>query len=360
MTRALDKLNGADELEEEAPRAQEAKPVRPTEPVIPVPAVTPPSKLAAVIAAAASAKAERDASIAEKRERLDEALSNAEPARDELQSMADAMLEASANSPEAKAVSKAMTAVFAERQELERNVRQALGATIPELSAMTLSNIETSITNLLGTNAALSEAIRGICAAAGTIRIDEYVPVKGSNGHVTITRRWVDIGDEEPDQEPILETKWLLPAALKATARFAKLLQEVEEANKRAIQAAQQVAALTAAKLESEKERAIDKARLAHLEAIVKDIRPSVDGTPPGYYLRTSEGLWLAQNDADESCFITRWYMTKDQSEANSFYHRDNANEILLRLQMARVHRIGNRHRSTLKVVAIRYEDHTD
>lgn len=358
MTTRLDQLNAADELPEEAPRPPEPAVIKPSAPVIPQPAESNPSKLQAAIAAAAERKQAVTARVQAEREKLEEALSNSEPPRDELQSLADEMLSVSVKGPEAAALAKTLAEQIAMRQEMIRNLRQTAGVVIPEIENIG-ANVEDQLAAVIGANCAMREIIREICASAGTVRIDEVLPLKTTNGRVILQRRWADVGDEEPDQDPIVDLKWILPAGIKVAARFRRLMGE--HANK-VKEAAEAQHALTKAQerlRELETKQRQDSEYIRQLEASVKSHKPPMRGSPTGYYLRSEDGRWVARYEGKHECFVTKWRTVADQRDAYAFEFKETAQETLARLQFARLHRIDKRVRETLCVVAVRYEDHS-
>lgn len=358
MTRALNALTEAEDIGPEKAKPQEPKIVRKTDPVISVPATVPQSKIAIAVEKARRNKAAKQKKIEETRDKLEEALANSEPSRDEIAAMADAIIESATNSPEAKDAALILQSQLADIQEMVRNVHQAIGVVSEPVSNVGKDALE-KIQTLIAANGVLTELIRECCAAAGTVRVDEYVPIKTAGGKFNIVRRFVDVGDEEPDQKPMLELKWLVPAAIKLRARYARLISEFNEANKRA--ATSELALAEAKKVAEEgtKEQQSLRAQVNTLMEQVKAIRPTAEGSPEGYYLKTDSNRWVAKYTGQGACFLNRWYLTNDISKAYSFEHKLNAEETLQRLHMAKLQRISREQRNSLRIVTIRFEDHT-
>lgn len=359
MTRALNTLCEAEDIGPETEKPKEQAYVKATAPVIPQPAASNPSKLAAAIAAAKEANEAKAAKLAEERAKRDQALLDSEPPRDELEMQADALLEGASKSPEAKEVAKVLAAALAERQEMLRNVRQVMGVIAPEIKNYG-ENVEEKLRALVSGNGAMREAIRLICEAAGTVRIVKPVPVKTPSGNIKITLRHVDVGDEEPDQEPIVDLEFLIPAAIRAAARFRRLVSEHDTAVKHAADMSYQNGQLQMRMVTVDSENRTLRARNAELEKIAANTRPNAPGTPTGYYLRTENNLWVGKYEGKKACFFNRWYMVAGLSDAHAFEFKEDAQEVLARLQFTRIHRIGRSHRETLRVVTVRFEDQTD
>ena len=361
MTRPRDAASARQEAMDFGPeqeKPQEPTYVKPTNPVIPVPAVSNPSKLQEAIEKARAIKAAKEEKLREARERREASLIDSEPPRDELEDLANAMIEAATNSQEAKEVAKVLASSLAERQEMMRNVHQVLGVIGPEIRDYG-ENIEDKLRALIAGNGGMREAIRLICEAAGTVRVSKPVIVEASTGVKKLTFRHVDVGDEEPEQDPIVGLEYLLPAAIRAAARFRRLIAEHDTATKAKADAEFQLVSLQESDKRLSAENRTLKERNAALEAAAQEIRPNAPGTPSGYYLKTETGLWVAKYEGKHSCFVNRWHLVTNPSEAHSFEFKQDASELLARLQFARLHRIGRQHRETLRVVTVRYEDHT-
>lgn len=358
-TNALTAHCEAEDIGEEKAKLQEPAYIKPTSPVIPERAVSNPSKLSAAIEAARQAKEAKALRLAEERDRLDASLLESEPPRDELVDQAEAMLSAATNSPEAKEAARLLHTAISQRQEMIRNVHQVMGVTTPQLLALG-ENDEETLRAIIASNGALREAIRHICEAAGTVRVSKPVIVDTSTGGKMITFRHVDVGDEEPEQEPMVDMEYLLPASLRAAARFRRLIAEHDNAVKQSADASYQFNELQqrSASLVTDN-RALRDANAA-LEAQVKEQRPAAPGTPGGYFLRTEAGLWVAKYEGKQRCFVNGWMLVTNPKLAHSFEFKQDAQELLARLQFSRVHRIGKTHRETLSVVTIRYEDHSE
>jgi hypothetical protein len=358
MTRALTAQNNAEDIGEETPtKPQEPTYVKATEPVIKEPAQTPKSRLAATIEKARRDKEAREQRLAQERQQRDEALAAAEPSRDEIADQAEAITNAALKSPEARAVAITMRDLLAEKQEMIRNVQQTLGVSTANMRELGDDVIE-QLAKLVGTNGLLLELIREICAAAGGVRADKVI-IKHEGGKMKIIRRFVDVGDEEPDQDPIVDLEWIVPAAIRVKARYTSLLSQHENATKRAIEAELRASELTSKLADSEKERRELKGQVAQLETMVKTQKPNAAGTPDGFFLRTEDGYWVARYDGKHAFFTNRWYLTASQQAAHEFEFKQDADELLQRLHMARMHRIGKQRRETLRVVKVRYEDYT-
>lgn len=358
MTTRLDKLNAADELPEEAAPQPEKAYSKPIEPVFPQPAESNPSKLQAAIAAAVAKKQALHERTQAERERLDEALSNSEPARDELQTTADALLNTSVKGVETRELAKILQDEISRRQELIRNLRETAGVVLPEIENYGV-NVEDKLAAVIGANCAMREIIREICAAAGTVRIDEIVPLKTDSGKVILKRTFVDIGDEEPGQDPIVDLKWLLPAGIKVAARFRALMSEHANATKAAAEAQYSLTLIQARLRQMEADRRADQAAIKALEDAASDHRPAMPGNPSGYFIRAENGKWLGKYDGKHACFLTKWRTVDDQKDAHAFEFKEDAHETLGRLQFARVQRIARSVRETFRVITIRYEDHS-
>ena len=133
MTKALTMLNNADELEEAPEPTLEAPPVRPTDPVIQEPASVPPSRIAKAVELVRKRREERQAYVNEQRDNLEATLSASEPDRVEIQNIADEIINSVvADNPEAKAVTAVTQQLLAERQEVLRGIREAIGITVSE------------------------------------------------------------------------------------------------------------------------------------------------------------------------------------------------------------------------------------
>ncbi len=359
MTRdAISARFEAEDFGPEKEKPQEPAYVKPVAPVTPIPAVSNSTKLAAAIEAARIAKEAKAAKTAEARAKLEDSIVDSEPPRDELLMMAEAMIDGATNGPEAAEVAKVLAKALSDRQDMLRNVRQVMGVITPEITSYG-ENVEEKLRNLVAGNGALREAIRFICEAAGTVRVTEPVINKKADGSVKITARFVDVGDEEPDQDPIVDLKYILPAALRAAARFRRLMAEHALATNRAIDAEAQRDAATQGAAATFAENRVLKARNSELEAAHKAIRPNAPGTPTGYYLKTENGYWVAKDEKGKS-FVTGWKLVTNPLAAESFEFKDTARELLARLQFTRLHRIRKAHRETLRVVTIRYEDHSE
>lgn len=359
MTRALTRQNEAEDIGSEQTKLQEPKPPKSIDPVIPQPAIVPKSRIAEAVELARKQNAENARRKQEARDTLEASLMESEPPRDELLAQADAMLSVTANTPEARELAKVLSGVIAHRQELARNVRETLGVTIKETEILD-TDIEEKLIGLIGTSAVMREAIRGFCEAAGTVRIDELVAVKASGGRYNLVRRFVDVGDDEEGQDPIVDVKYLIPAALRASARFRRLMLEHAEAGKAVSNAQAETQRVIADSKAAVQERDALRIKLATADAIVSKVKPSAPGTDDNYYLKADDSnLWLAKYEGPKACFLTRWHMTTNHSKAHPFAFKEDAQELLQRLQMARVQRIGRQTRETLRVVAVRYEDHS-
>ncbi len=360
MTKALTMLNNADELEEAPEPTLEAPPARPTDPVIQEPASVPPSRIAKAVELARKRREERQAYVNEQRDNLEATLSASEPDRVEIQNIADEIINSVvADNPEAKAVTAVTQQLLAERQEVLRGIREAIGITVSEANNVG-ADLETYLTELVGGYGAMREAIRLLCAKAGTIRVDKLEPVKSESGQFNVIRRFVDVGDEEPDQTPILDLEWLIPAVIKAGFRFEALRHEHGEAVKRSASVVSQINDLQIVNQALHKQLTAANAQLGEMSTRVKEQRSYTHDSPTGYYIRSDSGRWLCLAPTKgATCFLTKYKTTLALSEAHAFESADYANEVLLRLQMARYHRVRKSTRETLKVVAVRFEDFT-
>jgi hypothetical protein len=359
MTRALDRLNAVDEdIGPEKAKPQEPKYVKPTEPVIKEPAKTAPRLLTQALEKARLAKEAREKHQAEERDRLEEALSGSEPDRVELMEQAEAVINAAVQSTEAREAAREIRDLLAAKQELIRNVQQAMGMTTNNLRELGDDVID-RLSKLVGANGLLSELVRDLCAAAGTVRVDEPLLIKREGGKLRIIRQFVDVGDEEPDQDPIVDLKWLVPAALKLKARYSRLLTEHSEAAKRSGALHHQLELAQARAAELERENASLRLNNTTLSMTAKAVMPTAPGSPEGFYLKSDNNRWIGRKDGKGFCFTNRWFTTNNPALAHAFEFKADAEELLQRLQMARVHRIGLRHRETLRVISVRYEDHT-
>jgi hypothetical protein len=359
MTRALDRLNAVDEdIGPEKAKPQEPKYVKPTEPVIKEPAKTAPHLMTLAIEKARLTKEATEKRQREERERLNEAFASLEPDRVELMEQAEAIINTGVQSAEAKAAAREIRDLLAEKQEMIRNVQQTIGVTTNNLRELGDDVID-RLAALVAANGILSELVREICAAAGTVRVDQPLKIKRESGRLHIIRRFVDVGDEEPDQEPIVDLQWLVPAAIKVKIRYEHLLTAHDESAKR-LGATQHELEQAQAKLQqAERENASLRLANVALANNAKEALPAAPGTPGGFYLKSDTNRWIGRKEGKGFCFTNRWFTTNNPANAHEFAFKADAEEMLQRLQMARLHRIGIRHRETLRVVTIRYEDHS-
>lgn len=360
MTRALNLLNNADDIGSEAERPQEAPRADPVDPVIPEPAPVPQSRIAQMVEINRVNNEKRAAYVREQREHLDNALSASEPDRVELQQLSDDIINSVVVVDEnAKAVANIAARLLAERQEMMRNVRDAIGFTVADVANVG-ADVETFLTNVVGGYGALLEVIRTICAEAGTVRVDELTPVFDSEGKFSIVRRFVDVGDEEPGQDPILDLKWVIPAGVKAAYRFKALRHEHNEANKKSANLQIQLEEASSKLASTQRDLMSERAKVMDLSGRVNEQMPVSPDSPEGYYLRAANGRWVCEaQTSGPVCFLTKWLTTKDMTQAYRFDNVADAQETLLRLQMARFHRVRKTTRETLKVITVRFEDHS-
>lgn len=138
----------------------------------------------------------------------------------------DALLNAANNNAVSRELAAMTQAMRAEKADMMRRVQEVVG--IQAIKLVDEEKFDVAIDKIVRDNASLSEAVRLICAAAGTVRVDEYVPVT-RKGVTKLQRVFADIGDEEAGQTPIVDVRYMLTAALKASIRFKRLMAEAQE-----------------------------------------------------------------------------------------------------------------------------------
>lgn len=276
-------------------------------------------------------------------------------ARADLIDLTNEIVTAAQNGKGQAGVRVTLRAALADRTEMIRKAEEIFGGRY--VAHTDHRTLEALAENICADSAILAEAVRLVCAAAGTVRVDELEPKVVANGRTILVRRFADIGDEESGQDPEVTPSRLLHAALKAAVRFENLRAECKT----------QADAAAAAQTENERLRkqlrtaeAKLNATSAHYNQLVREAKERGDEAtfaPP--VVQITDGThWIKLRPGFKSSLSWAYTVTKDRNEAVAFDTVEQAGAILNQICMT-VHRhIHIDILNAMRVVRVVTEDH--
>jgi hypothetical protein len=313
-------------------------------------------KLAEALARAAAdreAKASKSAAYAT---HLDEVVFSADTSeRDTIIDRAEAIEAAALEISTDSDLKRVLIAAQMDHAEMTRKAMEIFGADY--IRTTDPKKLDVVVAKACSDNAMLAEAVRLVCAAAGTVRVTELIPVQNAAGHTVMAKRFVDVGDEEPGQAPEITPKYLLTAALKAAVRFSNLLEEAKRQHARA-EALETECVTLRKQLTTVSAR--QKAQDAHYQALCRAERergeeaayatPRVVVTNGTQYLKLRPGM--------DPRLSWAYGTTEDPREAVTFDTVEQAGAILNQITMFPRRVIHIDILSTLSVARVVTEDH--
>lgn len=352
MTTATAPINGA-EPEQAAIVAQDGDD---NVTLFPTPAPLSQTRLAEELRKARERRIAEQQADARYKDHLADTVFGAEnQSRDRIADDVDAILGAANMSSVARDLQQQALNARMEQAEMARKIADFIGTDAIKL--VDDGKLDQAISQIVADNAALLEAGRRLCQSAGTVRVDEVAAYYDENERFRIQRRFVDIGDEEPGQDPLVNTKWMVTALLKASVRFESLLSEATQASARAHRA-EASAASTSAELAAIKAKY--NAQTVHYQRLLREDAERGDEATyaPPRIVVTNGTEYMRLRPGHDPRVAWAYGFTRNPSRALQFDSVEQAKAILHKVSVARFRNIPLEMLDTMSVSRIVTEDH--